>query len=183
MTGGGIAHVQIDDPTLARLMAMAQAGDALAYRHVLNAARQWLRRFFSGRVAPQAVDDLIQETLMSVHRKRATFDPARPFLPWLAAIARFRWVDHLRSHYRQAEDALNDTHAAPGAFDDAVIAEISVDRMLAKLSSAQADAIRLVKIHGLSITEAAQHTGQSESLVKVNIHRGLKRLAQHIESA
>jgi RNA polymerase sigma-70 factor (ECF subfamily) len=174
--------VQVDDATLSRLMAQAQSGDAQAYRTVLDVARRWLVRFYSGRVAPQVVDDLIQETLVSVHSKRATFDPTRPFLPWLAAIARFRWVDHLRSYYRQAEDELSDTLATQDAFDDAVIAEVSVDRMLAQLSAAQADVIRLVKIHGLSITEAAQQTGQSESLVKVNIHRGLKRLAQHIES-
>jgi RNA polymerase sigma factor (sigma-70 family) len=172
-----------DDPSLARLMALAQSGDGAAYRALLVAARRWLVRFFAGRVPPNAVDDLIQETLLSVHAKRATFDPARPFLPWLAAIARFRWVDHLRRHYRQAEDELTDGIAAAGAFDDAVIAEVSVDRMLAQLSPAQADAIRLVKINGLSMAEAAHQTGQSEALVKVNIHRGLKRLAQHIESA
>jgi RNA polymerase sigma-70 factor (ECF subfamily) len=175
--------MQIDDATLARLMRSAQAGDAAAYRSVLEAARRWLQRFFAGRVAPQAIDDLIQETLMSVHHKRATFDPTRPFLPWLAAIARFRWVDHLRSHYRQATDELDEGLGSTDAFDDAVIAEISVDRMLAQLAPSQAEAIRLVKIHGLSIAEAANQTGQSESLVKVNIHRGLKRLALHIESA
>ena len=175
--------MQVDDATLSRLMAQAQSGDAAAYRTVLDAARRWLMRFYSGRVPPHAVDDLIQETLVSVHRKRATFDPTRPFLPWLAAIARFRWVDHLRGHYRQAADELSDGMAALGAFDDAVIAQISVDRMLAQLSAAQATAIRLVKIHGLSIAEAAAQSGQSEALVKVNIHRGLKRLAHHIESA
>lgn len=175
--------MQVDDATLSRLMRSAQAGDAAAYRAVLDVARRWLARFYAGRVAPQAVDDLIQDTLMSLHRKRATFDPSRPFLPWLAAIARFRWVDHLRNHYRQAEDELSDGLAATDAFDDAVIAEVSVDRMLAQLSAAQAEVIRLVKIHGLSIAEAAHQTGQSESLVKVNIHRGLKRLALHIESA
>lgn len=174
--------MKVDDRTLAQLMAQAQAGDAAAYRVLLDTARRWLVRFFSGRVPPQAVDDLIQETLVSVHRKRATFDPTRPFLPWLAAIARFRWVDHLRSHYGRREAELSDEIVGIDAFDDAVIAEISVDRMLAQLPAAQAEAIRLVKIHGFSITEASHHSGQSESLVKVNIHRGLKRLAQHVES-
>jgi RNA polymerase sigma factor (sigma-70 family) len=174
--------VQADDPSLARLMALAQDGDGAAYRALLVAARRWLERFFAGRVPPAAVDDLIQETLLSLHRKRGTFDPARPFLPWLAAIARFRWVDHLRGQYRRAEEALPDDIVATGNLDDVVLAAVSVDRMLAQLAAPQAEAIRLVKIHGLSITEAAAQTGQSESLVKVNIHRGLKRLAQHIES-
>ena len=46
----------------------------------------------------------------------------------------------------------------------------------------QAEVISLVKIEGLSIIEAAAQTGQSESLVKVNIHRGLKKMSALIES-
>jgi DNA-directed RNA polymerase specialized sigma24 family protein len=91
-------------------------------------------------------------------------------------------VDHLRRQYRRAEDALPENQLAADPFDDAVLAEVSVDRMLAQLPPAQAAAIRLVKIHGYSIAEASGQTGQSEALVKVTIHRGLKRLAQHVES-
>ncbi|MCU0728910.1 MAG: sigma-70 family RNA polymerase sigma factor [Sphingopyxis sp.] len=172
-----------DDPSLSRLMALAQAGDQAAYRELLDTARRWLARFFAGRVAAASVDDLVQETLMSMHKKRATFEPGRPFLPWLAAIARYRWVDHLRVVYRTEEDGGSDAEGRIDPFDDAVIAEVSIDRMLAQLPPGQADAIRLVKIHGHSIADAAAQTGQSEALVKVNIHRGLKRLASHIESA
>ena len=57
------------------------------------------------------------------------------------------------------------------------------DRLFARLPSGQAQAIELVKIEGLSIEEASQRSGQSESLVKVNIHRGLKKLAALIEKA
>ena len=174
--------MRTDDSTLARLMAQAQRGDATAYRILLDASRKWLRRFFDGRAAPQSIDDLIQETLISMHRKRATFDSKQPFLPWLAAIARYRWVDHLRGYYRRQETELSDTISMSDMFDDSVIAAISVDRMLAQLPPAQAEVIRLVKIHGLSIAEAAHQCGQSDALVKVNIHRGLKRLAQQVES-
>ena len=118
---------------------------------------------------------------MSVHRKRATYDPALPYLPWLAAIARYRWVDQLRRGYRAAEDALDDA-AAEEDFEAEVLARISIDRMLTRLSIGQADAIRLVKIEGLSVAEAAVRAGQSEALIKINIHRGLKRLAEHVAS-
>lgn len=40
-----------------------------------------------------------------------------------------------------------------------------------------------MKIEGLSVTEAAIKTGQSESLVKVNIHRGLRKLSALVEEA
>ena len=58
---------------------------------------------------------------------------------------------------------------------------LSLDRLFEALPDAQQRAIELVKIEGLSISEASATTGQSESLVKVNIHRGLRRLAALIE--
>lgn len=173
--------MKVDDPTLARLMERAQAGDTAAYRMVLEASRHWLVRFFTGRIVRGAVDDLVQETLASVHQKRATYEPSRPFLPWLAAIARYRWVDQLRRTYRAGEVELSEI-LSNDSDEEEFFARISLDRMLARLSAGQAEAIRLVKIEGLSIAEASGRTGQSESLVKINIHRGLKRLAQHVES-
>ena len=66
--------------------------------------------------------------------------------------------------------------------ETAITAKISLDRLLAHLPRSQADAIRLVKIEGHSVAEAAMRSGQSEPLVKVNIHRGLKKLGTYIES-
>jgi RNA polymerase sigma factor (sigma-70 family) len=173
--------MKTDDETLARLMGRAQGGDAAAYRTVLEAAQRWLSRYFARRINPCAIDDLVQDTLASIHAKRASYDPERPFLPWLAAIARYRWVDQLRKTYRADETELTDIFGVEPE-DEAVMARISIGRLLAQLPSGQARAIQLVKIDGLSIAEAAMQTGQSEPLVKVNIHRGLKKLAAMIES-
>ena len=172
--------MSLDEPSLARLMAASQRGDRAAYRALLTDCRRWLERYFARRIASHQIDDLVQETLVSMHRKLATWDSGRPFLPWLAAIARYRWIDMLRRQRDEAE--LGDNDAAVGAEDDAVHARISIDRMLGYLTSGQAQAITLVKIEGASIAEASKICGQSESLVKVNIHRGLKKLAQLIES-
>lgn len=171
-----------DDRSLGQLMAAAQAGDAVAYRTVLTESQRWLARYFARRIAPSAVDDLVQDTLASLHRKRATFDPARPFLPWLAAIARYKFVDHLRLAYRRAEDELSDEQLSAVDAEPAITARISLDRLFEELPPAQCRAIELVKIEGRSISEASAATGQSESLIKVNIHRGLKRLAALIEN-
>ena len=165
--------MSLDEPSLARLMAASQRGDRAAYRALLGDCRTWLARYFARRIAPHQVDDLIQETLVSMHRKLATWDSDRAFLPWLAAIARYRWIDMLR---RQRDEAQR------GAEDEAVHARLSLDHLLALLPPKQAQAITLVKIEGASIAEASRICGQSESLVKVNIHRGLKKLSQYIES-
>ena len=172
--------MRTDDASLAHLMRASQGGDRAAYRALLNECQRWLAGYFRRRIAPHLVDDLIQETLVSLHRKRASWDGTRAFLPWLAAIARYRWIDMLRR--QRDSDELDDDFGAVDPEDEAVNARLSHDRLLVQLPAGQAQAITLVKIEGASIAEAARITGQTESLVKVNIHRGLKRLAKLVES-
>lgn len=172
-----------DEPTFARLMIASQAGDRQAYTLLLTESQVWLRRYFNRRLPPAQVDDLVQEVLIAMHSKRATWDCSRAFLPWLAAIARYRWIDHLRRVYRANEGELGDYDAAEDSEEDAVLARMSLERLFVRLPEGQASAIALVKVQGLSVTEAASRTGQSESLIKVNIHRGLKKLAALVEEA
>ncbi|WP_394729805.1 sigma-70 family RNA polymerase sigma factor [Altererythrobacter sp. GH1-8] len=172
-----------DEATLARLMAAAQKGDKSAYNVLLSEAGLWLERYFRRRVPPHQLDDLVQDVLLAVHNKRAAWDRTRPFLPWLAAIARYRWVDHLRKVYKHESDLLGDNDAIEDSEEEAIAARVSLERLFVNLSDKQAEVIELVKIEGLTIAEAAGKTGQSESLVKVNIHRGLKRLSALVEKA
>ena len=172
-----------DEQTLAHLMGSSQKGDQQAYTVLLTEVQLWLERFFYRRCAAKEIDDLVQEVLMAVHNKRATYDPSRPFLPWLAAIARYRSVDHLRRVYRNAEEALEDYDAPQDGEEEAVMARLSLDRMFGQIPQKQAEVIELVRIEGLSIHEAAKRSGQSEAAVKVNIHRGLKKLSALVEKA
>lgn len=164
----------------AALMAAAQAGEAAPYRRLLAELRPWLLRYFARRLPPSAVEDAVQDTLVAIHAKRHTWDPARPFGPWLAGIARYKWIDRLRNAGRHAADVLPDTLSTPD-HETAVTSAAALRGLMATLKPAQAEVIRLVKIDGLSIEEAAARTGQSVALVKVNIHRGLGRLARLVE--
>ncbi len=161
------------------LMAAAQAGHGGAYRRLLGEVRPWLLRYYARRLPPSVVDDAVQEAMVAVHTKRHTYDPERPFGPWLAAIARYKWIDRLRAMKRSAADALPEDIAV-GDHELAVTSASVLASLLATLKAPQATAIRLVKIDGLSIEEAAAATGQSPSLVKVNIHRGLARLSARL---
>ena len=172
-----------DETTLARLMLAAQKGDQQSYSVLLSEIQLWLQRFFRRRCPSHQIDDLVQEVMLAVHNKRSSYDPERAFLPWLAAIARYRWVDHLRKVYRSGEDALEDFDAPTDNEEEAVMARMSLERLFVHLPEKQADVIEMVKIEGLSIREAATRCGQSESAVKVNIHRGLKKLSALIEKA
>lgn len=159
-----------------KLMAAAQSGDAAAYRSLLAEVGGWLQRYYARRLPPAMIDDAVQDTLLAIHQKRHTYDPARPFEPWLAAIARHKWIDRLRTLRSTSTESLTDTIAMPD-HGEAVTSAWSLERLLGELKPAQSAAIRLVKLQGFSVEEAAARTGQSVSLVKVNIHRGLGRLA------
>jgi RNA polymerase sigma-70 factor (ECF subfamily) len=156
-------------------MAAAQSGNAGVYHRLLNEVRGWLRRYYARRLPPAMVDDAVQDTLLAIHEKRHTYDSSRPFEPWLAAIARYKWIDRLRALKSAPTVALNEDIPVAD-HGDAVSSAWSLERLLRELKPAQSDVIRLVKLQGLSIEEAAARTGQSISLVKVNIHRGLGRL-------
>ncbi len=171
-----------DDATLARLMRAAQGGDGAAYRQLLGALLPLLKRWYGRKVMPAQLDDLVQDILLAVHNRRASWDPARPFLPWLAAIARYRWVDQLRRAAAQPTVALLDEVTVESG-EAAVVARLGCDVLLARLPQAQAAAIRAVKLEGLSVAEAAGRLGQTESLIKVNVHRGLRKMAGAIEES
>lgn len=172
-----------DEATMARLMVSSQKGDKQAYTVLLTEVQLWLERYFRRRCPPAQMDDLVQEVMMAVHNKRATYDTDRPFMPWLAAIARYRWIDHLRKVYRNEEDALEDFDAPEDSDEEAVLARMSLERLFVQIPEKQSEVIAMVKIEGLSIKEAADKSGQTESAVKVNIHRGLKKMSALIEKA
>jgi RNA polymerase sigma factor (sigma-70 family) len=172
--------MRVDDPSIAALMARSQQGDADAHAAVLRFCMQWLTRFFSGKIHADQVQDLVQETLISIHTKRSSYDATRPFLPWLAAIARYRWIDRLRKVYRTEMYGLE---LEPEAIDpeDGIAASISIERMMQMLTDKQQTAITLVKLQGYSVAEAAEKTGMSESNVKMNIMRGIRKLSALVE--
>jgi RNA polymerase sigma factor (sigma-70 family) len=163
------------------MMAAAQGGDASTYHRLLFEVVAWLRRYFAQRLPQVAIDDAIQDTLLAIHEKRHTYDPTRPFGAWLAAIARYKWIDALRSLKTRPMETLDDDIPVPD-HEGTVMSARSLEQSLATLKPAQSQVIRLVKLHGLSIEEASKATGQSAALVKVNIHRGLKRLTSFLRN-
>jgi RNA polymerase sigma factor (sigma-70 family) len=165
-----------------RLMAAVQRGDGNAYRTLLAELALWLHRYYVRRLPPAMTDDAVQDVLLAVHEKRHTYDPSRPFGPWLAAIARYKWIDRMRSLRAEIAEPLDD-NLSVADHEESVIAGSTFRHLLAELKSPQAEAIRLVKLEGYSVEEASRATGQSISLIKVNIHRGLRRLFNIVGTA
>jgi RNA polymerase sigma-70 factor (ECF subfamily) len=127
------------------------------------------------------VEDLVQETLIAIHTKRATYDPSMPFTAWLHAIARYKLIDHLRR--AKVRRTLPLEHAESVFADEdteAAVAKRDVELLLARLPESKRDLLRQTKIEGLSTAEAAQRSGLSESGVKVGVHRAMKALSAMI---
>jgi len=164
------------------MMAAALAGDADAYRRLLAELVPWLRRYYHSRLPAAMMEDAVQDVLLAFHEKRHTYDPSKPFGPWLAAIARYKWIGRIRSMKWEPTEHLDDTFGLPD-HESAVVAESTLKQLLGELKPAQAEVIRLVKIEGFSLEEASRSTGQSVASVKVNIHRGLKRFAAAVRNA
>src|ERR1700692_2733407 len=98
-----MAEPDTNEERLGALMRSAQSGDADAYAALMQELAVRLRRIVRHRRAfleHADVEDLVQDVLLSVHAVRATFDPTRPFIPWLLAITRNRLADAARRYAR-----------------------------------------------------------------------------------
>ena len=160
-------------------------GDAGAYRRFLDELAKRLRAYLRKRLFDHHdhAEDIVQETLLAVHNARFTYRRDQPVTSWIHAIARYKLMDFLRAHMRH--DALNDPlDDGDGLFaassEEASDARRDLGTLLRQLPDRQRLPIELVKLEGLSVAEAADRTGMSESAVKVGVHRGLKALAARI---
>ena len=174
---------------LSPLWLRAQAGDEAAYAEALRLIADRLRVYFKRRLAslPDETEDLVQETLIAVHTKRGTFDPALPVTNWVLAIAGYKLADFWRRRGRrealqQPIDLTNDDSLVAETSED-VAAEQDIRILLDTLPAQQRAAIVLTRIEGLSMSEASRQTGVSVSALKVQVHRGLKKLASLVRSS
>lgn len=173
----------MQDVEWAILMAHAQAGDAGAYQRLLEEVAPYLRSLARRQLRDKHdIEDAVQDILLTVHTIRYTYDPTRPFAPWLVTIANRRLVDRLRRQGRMArrEAPLTAEHetfvAEETNIDEDVFNQRSLHEAVQKLPDGQKQAIRLLKLGEMSLKEASAMTGLSITALKVATHRALKNL-------
>ncbi len=165
-------------------MQAAQAGDGVSYERLLREIspliRSLLRRHSSNRAD---IEEMTQDTLLTLHRVRHTYDPGRPFTPWLAAIAWRRSIDALRrrmriSKHETPELGLYETFADGAANNDLedVRSGEELQGLLQLLPPRQRAALESLKLREMTLVEASAASGQSVAALKVNTHRALKTL-------
>jgi len=162
-------------------MARAQAGDRAAYNQLLKAMVPAIRALVCRKIGDELlVEDVIQDTLLAIHRVRHTYDPQRPILPWVAAIASARTIDALRQHGRRQE--VQDDEALQQR--PAESAEVSADPdilsgYLDTLPLRQREIVESVHLREQSLAQAAAETNQSLSAVKSLLHRAMVNLRKY----
>jgi RNA polymerase sigma-70 factor, ECF subfamily len=182
--GGAAAQTSADrELDWSILMGRAQDGDRDAYRRLLFEITPYLRALAARRHRDRNdAEDAVQDILLTVHAIRHTYDPTRPFGPWLVAIANHRLIDRLRRQrrLRSRETALTPEHETFVA-DHANLYETASDRRdlqaaVEKLPAGQRQAIRLLKLEERSLKEAAAMSGMTVASLKVATHRALESL-------
>lgn len=189
------AFERVDDSSLsdnqqadlrrAAWMREAQAGDRAAYERVLGESVGIVRSVARRQGVPvDILDDVVQETLITIHRVRHTYDPARSYHAWLAAIAARRSIDALRQHGRRDRRELHEPLAVENhPADDQTGDEAEQGQRAAALREAiatlppgQREAVEQLGLRERSLAEAAELTGRSTGALKVNLHRAIKAL-------
>jgi RNA polymerase sigma-70 factor (ECF subfamily) len=165
------------------LMARAQGGDGEAYRRLLVAIAPYLRSLaLRHHRDPGDVEDTVQDVLLTVHATRHTYDPSRPFGPWLVAIAKRRVTDRLRRQGRtRAREVAFDVDDETFCASEANLGEADWNKRILgeaieRLPPAQREAVRLLKLQEMSLRQAAAASGVSVAALKVAMHRALKSL-------
>ncbi len=171
---------------LASLMRSVQDGNAAAVQGLLCGCIPIIASVARQRgLALDRVDDVVQETLLSVHHGRATYDPQRRFLPWLRAISERRVIDLRRQHKRCAGREVHDPVAycsyVSGDLDATELYDRHEQRCALRkavfgLPAGQRQAVERLALNEQSSDEAAAATGRNKGALKVSLHRAITTL-------
>ena len=167
-------------------MVAAQAGDRAAYETLLRDCIPFIKRVARGQgIRPDFVDDVVQETLITVHQARQTYDPNRSFTAWLRTIAQGRAIDGLRRARRTGTREVYaplayESHSDPGGDPERAAVQRGHtkvrDLAIGKLSAGQREAVEHLALQSQSLAQAATVTGRSTGSLRVDWHRALKTL-------
>jgi len=191
------------DVRLADWLARCALGDRAAFRRLYDATSPRLLGVIAQLVGRGALaEDLLQDVYVRVWKAAGQFRPgAGSPMAWLAATARYRAIDHLRSRSSRPEVAVADlpvhgdggdpdddpTHrlpdpgAGPAGIHEARLQAGAVQQCLSTLQGAQQQSISLAYYQGLSHGEIASHLGAPLGSVKTWVRRGLIALKTCLE--
>lgn len=180
-----------DEQRWSTLMIAAQSGDEAQYQQLLSELSTVIKRYLVSRLGRhEFIEDCVQDSLIAIHQARHTYQPQRPFRPWLFAIVRNKSIDMLRKHksYTRAldahtEQALEETDGGLSPHSgQSMESSITQGRLIDALAPQFRQVIVLTKLIGFSNAEAAKQLNISETAVKVRVHRAIGKLKSLLEA-
>lgn len=184
MTAGPPPSPHPNEARWAALMRAAQDGDKTAYRTLLLEIAPQIRAIIRSIArTTRDPEDIVQDVLLSLHLVRHTYDPARPFRPWLHGIVRHRTLDAIRRQSRRGRNETTVEYFPETSTEDEAkdLLEQKDDAAalraaIARLPDGQRMALELLKLREFTLVEAAAETGMSIAALKVATHRAIKAL-------
>lgn len=192
---GRTAPVADDDRGRSRVaadtaMERYARGDDAAFAELYDALAPRLYAFLLRQTRdPGKAEDVVQQTMLQIHRARGRFMPGAEVLPWAFAIARRLFIDQHRRHGREVlaptdDDATLQLLVAldTPADDVASARELAarLDAELQKLPENQRVAFELIRLEGLAVAEAAEILGTTAAAVKLRAHRAYDALRESL---
>ncbi|MGD9604068.1 MAG: sigma-70 family RNA polymerase sigma factor [Gammaproteobacteria bacterium] len=173
---------EADERRWAQWMTRAQAGDVADYERLLRELARVIETYIVVRFGRlDVLEDCVQECLVAIHAARHTWDPRRPFRPWLFTLVRHRTIDQLRVRSSWL-NAQRDAPLPPDGESERLLRVVDGVRILARLAPDHREMITLAKYGGLTAAEAAAWLGISESAAKARLHRALGAIQKLLES-
>jgi RNA polymerase sigma-70 factor (ECF subfamily) len=179
----------------AELMRRIQRADGGALDELIARHGGVLRRHLERYVPFTDAEDLLQELWLRVWQRASQWDGRGRLLAWLLAVATNLALNHLRARrpvislssvgaeeFSQALDAASDA-ILPGPEDQAVWRG-EVERLRSAIELLPADqraALRLVRLEGQSLREAAAALGVPVGTIKSRLHHAHRLLMEYLE--
>ena len=183
---GTTAPAMADGRTpLDRAMERYAGGDDGSFAEVYDGLSPRLYGFLLRHTRDRArAEDIVQQTMLQIHRNRGRFLPGAEVMPWAFAIARRLVIDTHRRGHREVlapnDDEVGDLLVSLDAgADEVAIARETAAHLgaeLERLPENQRVAFELIKQDGLSVAEAAQVLGTTVAAVKLRAHRAYEAL-------
>jgi len=147
--------------------------------------RRLLIPFISRRVAPQDVEDVLQNVFVRIQRGLSRLREGDKLVAWSYQIARNAIIDHTRRASLRHHEALEARFVAAPVpdEDDPGVRELAqiLGHFIAMLPAPYREALELTELAGMTQAEAARRVGLSLPGMKSRVQRGRTQLRELLE--
>ena len=160
-----------------------------AYKELIEPVQEKMYRFALKMTGdPGTAQDVVQDVLVKVWKKRDQLDHVDNFEAWCMTLVRNRCIDKFRSKHRRTQELdtefdMSDDAPDPQRYTENQDMMELVKRFMQELPDSQKQVLHLREIECMTYREIADTLDLSMSQVKVNLYRARNHLKTRIEKA